>query len=62
MFTIQGGEIVAKRKNNKKANAVDNTTERVVLKESGLDRTVEVGKNKYKMIDTEDGVSNGSES
>lgn len=53
---------MAKKKNTKMTNAINNTTERVVLKESGLDRVVEVGKTKYKMIDTEDGVSNGSES
>ncbi|MBR2989148.1 MAG: hypothetical protein IKC64_05445 [Clostridia bacterium] len=47
---------------SKKSNGVKNTTERVVLKECGLDRTVEVGKNKYTMISTEDEVFSGSES
>ena len=46
----------------KSKNKVKNTTERVVLKESGIDRTVEVGKNKYKMISTDDEVFSGSES
>ena len=48
------------RKTNRQP--VNNTTERVVLTELGLDRTVEVNKNKYTMIDTEEGVFSGSES
>ena len=53
---------MAKKGQKTNRQPVNNTTEKVVLTELGLNRTVEVNKNKYTMIDTEDGVFSGSES
>lgn len=53
---------MAKKGQKTNRQPVNNTAEKVVLTELGLNRTVEVNKNKYTMIDTEDGVFSGSES